>query len=61
MWLCLDLQVAQGLFLLLREIAHLRLRELDVVEVALGHLRNRAFDLGGGELERGRRPVVELL
>ena len=31
--------------LLLREVAHLRLRELDVVEVALGDLRDRALDL----------------
>ena len=57
----LDLEIAQGLLLLLREVAHLRLRELDVVEVALADLRYRALDLGGGELERRRRPVVEFL
>ena len=42
----LDLEVAHGVLLLLREVAHLRLRELDVVEVALGHLRDGALDLG---------------
>ena len=41
----LDLEVAHGLLLLLREVAHLRLGELDVVEVALGDLRDRALDL----------------
>jgi hypothetical protein len=39
----------------------LRLRELDVVEIALAQLGYRAVDLGRGKLERGRRPVVELL
>ena len=43
----LDLQVLHRVLLLLREVAHLRLRELDVVEVALGHLRDRLLDLGG--------------
>ena len=57
----LDLEIAQRLLLLLREIAHLRLRELDVVEVAFAELRYRALDLGGRQLERGRRPVVEFL
>ena len=41
----LDLEVAQRLLLLLREIAHLRLRELDVVEIALAHLPDGALDL----------------
>ena len=57
----LDLEIAQGFFLLLREIAHLRLRKLDVVEVALAHPRDRGLDFGVGELERWRRPVVEFL
>ena len=35
----LDLQVLHRLLLLLREVAHLRLGELDVVEIALRHLR----------------------
>src|SRR4029453_6052247 len=56
----LDLEIAQRLLLLLGEIAYLRLRELDVVEVALAQPRYRALDLGRSELERGRRPVVEL-
>jgi hypothetical protein len=47
----LDLEIAQRFFLLLREIAHLRLRKLDVVEVALAHPRDRGLDFGGGELE----------
>jgi hypothetical protein len=32
--------------LFLCEITHLRLRELDVVEIAFADLRDRAFDLG---------------
>jgi hypothetical protein len=55
------LEIAQSLALLLREVAHLRLRELDVVEVALGHLPDGALDLLCPQLERGRRPLVELL
>ena len=39
----LDLEVAQRLLLLLREIAHLRLGEFDVVEVALLHLADGAL------------------
>ncbi len=58
---CFDFEVLQRLFLLLREIAHLRLGEADVVEVALAHLRDGALDLLRAELERGRRPVVEFL
>ena len=57
----LDLEVAHRLFLLLREIAHLRLGKLDVVEIALLHLADGAFDLGRRQLERSRRPVVEFL
>src|SRR5581483_6091435 len=57
----LHLQVMHRLFLLLREIAHLRLRELDVVEVAFRHLRNRALDLLRAQAEIRRRPVIELL
>ena len=56
----LHLQVAHGLLLLLREIAHLGLRKFDVLEVALGHLRDRLLDVGGRELEVLRRPLVEL-
>ena len=57
----LDLEIAHGLFLLLREVAHLRLREFDVVEVSLADPRYRAFDLASIELERGWRPAVEAL
>ena len=57
----LDLQVLHGVALLLREVAHLRLRELDVVEIALGNLRNRLLDLGGRQPKILRLPVVELL
>ena len=57
----LDLEIAHRLLLLLREIAHLRLRELDVVEIAFAHLPDGALDLVRRELERGRRPVVEFL
>ena len=47
----LDLEVAHRLLLLLREVAHLRLRELDVVEVALGDLADRTLDLGRRQAE----------
>ena len=57
----LDLEVAHRVLLLLREVAHLRLGELDVVEVALGDLADGALDLGRREAEVLRRPVVELL
>ena len=57
----LDLQIAHGLLLLLREVAHLRLGEFDVVEVALSHLGDRALDLGRRQFEILRLPVVELL
>ena len=42
----LDFEVVHGVALLLREVAHLRLREFDVLEVALGHLRDGFFDFG---------------
>ena len=45
----LDLEVVHGVALLLREVAHLRLRELDVLEVALAHLRDRALDFSAGD------------
>ena len=57
----LDLEIAHGLFLLLREVAHLRLREFDVVEVAFADPGDRALDLASVKLERGRRPAVEAL
>ena len=57
----LHFQVMHRVALLLREIADLRLRELDVVEVALRHLRDGLLDLGRRQLEVGRRPFVELL
>ena len=57
----LDLEVAHGLPLLLREVAHLRLRELDVLEVALGTCAI-AFSISAGVSRKScRRPVVELL
>src|SRR5262249_40081133 len=54
----LDLEVLQGRALLLREVAHLRLGELDVVKIAFGDLRYRALDLLRRELERCGRPLV---
>ena len=57
----LDFEVVHGVALLLREIAHLRLREFDVVEIALGHLRDGALDLLRRQPEILRRPVVEFL
>ena len=57
----LDFKVVHGLALLLREVADLGLRELDVLEIALGNLRNRALDLGRRQLEIFRRPFVEFL
>ena len=41
----LDLEVAHAVALRLREVAHLRLREPDVVEVALGDLADGLLDL----------------
>ncbi len=57
----LDLEVLHRVALLLREIPHLRLRKLDVVEIALRHLRDRLVDLGRREAEVLRLPLVELL
>src|SRR5262249_48694614 len=57
----LDLQVLHGVALLLREVAHLRLREFDVVEVALADVRDGFIDLGRREAEVLRLPVVEFL
>jgi hypothetical protein len=48
-----------ALALLLREIAYLRLRELDVLDVALAHLRDGAFDFGGRKAEILWRPFIE--
>jgi hypothetical protein len=55
----LDFEFAQRIFLLLGEVAHLRLGKLDVVEVALAHLSDSSLDFVGRELEGWRRPVVE--
>jgi hypothetical protein len=57
----LDFQVAHALFLPLGKIAHLRLSEFDVVEIALAHGADGALDLLRLQLERRRGPVVELL
>jgi hypothetical protein len=54
-------EVPQRRPLLLCEIAHLRLREPNVVEIALGHLPDRALDLRRRKFERGRRPIIEFL
>jgi hypothetical protein len=47
----LDLEIAHGLLLLLGEVAHLLLGELDVVEVALADLTDGALDLRRRQLE----------
>ncbi len=57
----LHFEIAHRFFLLLREIAHLRLGELDVLEVAFGHLRDGAFDVLRRQAEILRRPLVEFL
>jgi hypothetical protein len=57
----LDLELAQRLLLFLREISHLRLGKLDVVEIALAQLCDGALDLGGAQPEACGRPVVEFL
>src|SRR5262249_39060750 len=56
----LDLEVAHRLLLLLREVAHLALRELDVLEGALADLRDRLCDLRVRQAGALRLPVVEL-
>ncbi len=55
----LDLDVEHAIALLLREVADLRLREFDVIEVALGHLRDRLLDFLRAEAEILGRPLVE--
>ena len=57
----LDFEIAQRLFLLLREVAHLGLRKFDVVEIALTQLADGALDFSRRELEGRRRPVVEFV
>ena len=57
----LDLEVLERVLLLLRKVAHLRLGEADVVEVALADLRDGALDLLLAQAEILRRPVVEFL
>ena len=57
----LDVEIAQRRLLRFREIAHLRLGEFDVVEIALLHLADGALHLGRRQLERSRRPIVEFL
>jgi hypothetical protein len=57
----LDLKVVHRFALLLGEVAHLRLRELDVIEVAFGDLRYGALDLLWGKAKILWRPFVEFL
>ena len=45
----LDFEIVQVFALLLREIAHLGLGKLDVIEIALGHLRNGGFRSSCGD------------
>ena len=56
----LDLDVEHRFALMLREIAHLFLREPDVVEIAPRQLRQAVLDLGVGEPEILAVPLVEL-
>ena len=56
----LDFDVLQRVLLDLREIADLRLRELDVVDLARRHGLDAGLDLRRAQLEGGRVPVVEL-
>ncbi len=56
-----DLEVEHGVALLLCEIPDLRLRELDVLDIPLWHLRDGALDLGRREVEIFWRPLVEFL
>ena len=55
----LDLDVAQRVLLVLREVAHLLLREADVVQVAGRQLRQAVADLGVRQAEVGAVPFVE--
>ncbi len=57
----LDFDIDHALALLLREIAHLGLGKLDVLEVALRHLADGALNVLFAQLEVGWRPIVELL
>ena len=57
----LDLDILHAGALRLGKAAHLRLRETDVLEIALRHLCDRLLDLGRREAETRRRPVVEFL
>jgi hypothetical protein len=57
----LNLEVAHRLLLLLREVADLGLRELDVVEVALGNLRDGLLNLGWRQTEILGLPVIKFL
>jgi hypothetical protein len=57
----LDFEVVHRFALLLGEIAHLRLRKLDVIEVAFGDLRYGALDLLWCEAKILWRPFVEFL
>ena len=56
----LDLDVPHRRALVLGEVAHLRLRELDVVDVARRELGQAAADLGVGEAVVVAVPAVEL-
>ena len=57
----LDLEVEQAGFLLLGEVAHLRLREADVVEVLLRKLPETVADFRVGQPVVGAVPSVEPL
>ena len=54
------LDILQGRPLDLGEIAHLRLGEADVVEIAQGHLLEAGLDLGRGQAVVLTVPTVEL-
>ena len=56
----LHLDVPQRLLLRVREVAHLLLGEVDVVEVAAREFRQRGLDLAVGEPEVLAVPAVEL-
>src|SRR5262249_16097633 len=56
-----DLEVVHRFALLLGEVAHLRLRKLDVVEITLGDLRYGALDFLRRQAKILRRPFVEFL
>src|SRR5262249_10270946 len=57
----LDLEVVHRFALLLGEVAYLRLRELNVLEVAFRDLRYRALDFLWPETKILRRPFVDFL